>query len=78
MKWFPDTTYWRVLKPKNETVDEPNNTTFKNHRASTITEEDAKCRNLLSIDSRLNRIDVSTNIFPPNPEQGYRTSRVTN
>ena len=31
------------------------------------------CRNLLSIDSRLNRIDPSTNIFPPNPEQGYRT-----
>ena len=23
MKWFPDTEYWRVLKPKNETVDEP-------------------------------------------------------
>ena len=33
----------------------------------------AVCRNLLSIDSRLNRIDPSTNIFPPNPERGYRT-----
>ena len=31
------------------------------------------CRNLLSIDSRLNQIDPSTNIFPPNPERGYRT-----
>ena len=31
------------------------------------------CRNLLSIDSRLNRIDPSTNIFPQNPERGYRT-----
>ena len=31
------------------------------------------CRNLLSIDSRLNRIDPSTNIFPPNPDRGYRT-----
>ena len=31
------------------------------------------CRNLLSIDSRLNQIDPSTNIFLPNPEQGYRT-----
>ena len=36
------------------------------------------CRNLLSIDSRLNRIDPSTNILPPNPERGYRTSWVTN
>ena len=35
-------------------------------------------RNLLSIDSRLNRIDPSTNIFPPNPERGYRTIWVTN
>ena len=42
MKWFLDTAYWRVLKPKNETVDEPNNATFKNPRAPTITEEDAK------------------------------------
>ena len=42
MKWFPDTAYWRVLKPKNETVDEPNNATFKNPRAPTIPEEDAK------------------------------------
>ena len=31
------------------------------------------CRNLLSIDSQLNRIDPSTNIFLPNLEQGYRT-----
>ena len=42
MKWFPDTAYWRVLKPKNQKVDEPNNTTFKNPRAPTITEEDDK------------------------------------
>ena len=42
MRWFPDTAYWRVLKPKNETVDEPNNATFKNPRAPTITEKDAK------------------------------------
>ena len=42
IKWFPDTAYWRVLKPKNETVDEPNNAIFKNPRAPTITEEDAK------------------------------------
>ena len=38
MEWFPDTAYWRVLKPKNETVDEPNNSTFKNPRAPTIPE----------------------------------------
>ena len=32
------------------------------------------CRNLLSIDSRLNQIDPSTNIiFLPNTERGYRT-----
>ena len=31
------------------------------------------CGNLLSIYSQLNRIDPSTNIFPPNPERGYRT-----
>ena len=31
-------------------------------------------RNILSIDSQLNRIDRSTNIiFPPNAERGYRT-----
>ena len=42
MKWFPYTAYWRVLKPKNETADEPNNATFKNPRAPTIPEEDAK------------------------------------
>ena len=42
MEWFPDTAYWRVLKPKNETVDEPNNATFKNPRAPNIAEEDAK------------------------------------
>ena len=34
----------------------------------------AECRNLLSIESRLNRIDPSTNIiFLPNAEHGYRT-----
>ena len=38
MKWFPYTTHWGVLKPKNETVDEPNNATFKNPRAPTIPE----------------------------------------
>ena len=42
MKWFPDTAYWRFLKPKNETLDEPNNATFKNPCAPTIPEEDAK------------------------------------
>ena len=42
MKTLPDTVYWRVMKPKNETVDEPNNATFKNPRATTIPEEDAK------------------------------------
>ena len=41
MKWLPDTAYWRFLKPKNVTVDEPNNATFKNPRAPTIPEEDA-------------------------------------
>ena len=29
MKTLPDTAYWRVMKPKNETVDEPNNATSK-------------------------------------------------
>ena len=43
-----------------------------------LTSKRGRCRNLLSIDSRLNQIDPSTNIFPPNTEQGYRTSRVTN
>ena len=38
-----------------------------------LTSKRERCRNLLSIDSRLNRIDPSTNILPPNPEQGYRT-----
>ena len=37
-KKYPDTAKWRVLKPKNETVDEPNNTTFKNPCAPTIKE----------------------------------------
>ena len=41
-KSFPDTAYWRVLKPKNEKVDEPNNATFKNPRAPTIPEIDAE------------------------------------
>ena len=32
------------------------------------------CSNTLSIDSRLNRIDPSTNIiYPPNAEQGYKS-----
>ena len=38
-----------------------------------LTSDRGRCRNLLSIDSRLNRIDPSTNIVPPNPERGYRT-----
>ena len=37
-----------------------------------LTLKRGRCRNLLSTDSRLNRIDPSTNIFPPNPERGYR------
>ena len=41
-KSFPDNAYWRVLKPKNEEVDEPNNATFKNPRAPTIPEIDAE------------------------------------
>ena len=33
-----------------------------------------RCRNILSIDYRLNRIDPRTNIiYPPNSEWGYRT-----
>ena len=36
--------------------------------------EDKMCRNILFVDSRLNRIDPSTNmIFPPDAERGYRT-----
>ena len=31
------------------------------------------CRDILSIDSRLNQNKPSTNTFPPNPEQGYIT-----
>ena len=42
MKAFPNTAYWRVLKPKTESVDEPQNSTFKNPRAPTIPEEDAE------------------------------------
>ena len=42
MKCSPDTAYWRFLKPKNWTVDEPNNATFKNPHAPTIPEEDAE------------------------------------
>ena len=38
-----------------------------------LTSKRGRCSNLLSIDSRLNPIDLSTNISPPNPEQGYRT-----
>ena len=37
MKCFPDTVYWRFMKPKNEIFYEPNNATFKNPRAHTIT-----------------------------------------
>ena len=36
MKWFPDTAYWRVLRPKNKTFDGLNNATIKNPRATTI------------------------------------------
>ena len=38
-----------------------------------LTSKRGRCRNLLSIDSRLNQIDLSTNLFPPNPEREYRT-----
>ena len=39
-----------------------------------IVRQVALCRNLLSIDYRLNQIDPHTNIiFLPNSEQGYRT-----
>ena len=39
-----------------------------------LTLKRGRCRNLLSIDSRLNRIEPSTSIiFPPNVERGYRT-----
>ena len=39
-----------------------------------LTSKRGGCRNLLSVDTRLNRIDPSTNnIFPPNTELGYRT-----
>ena len=50
-----------IYIPVNKNMDTPR------------TQGSAVCRNLLSIDSRLNRIDPSTNIFPPNPERGYRT-----
>ena len=42
MKWFPDTAYWRVLQSNTESVDEPDNDTFKNPRAPTIPEEHAQ------------------------------------
>ena len=39
-----------------------------------LTSKRERCRNLLSVDSRLNRIDPSTNIiFPPTAEREYRT-----
>ena len=38
-----------------------------------LTLKRGRCRNLLSINSRLNQIDPSTNIFPFNPEWGYST-----
>ena len=38
-----------------------------------LTSKRGRWINLLSIDYRLNQIDPSTNIFSPNPEQGYRT-----
>ena len=39
-----------------------------------LTLKRGRFRNILSIDSRLNRINPSTNIiFPPNAERGYRT-----
>ena len=39
-----------------------------------LTLKKGSCRNLLSIDSQLNRIDPSTNvILPPNVERGYIT-----
>ena len=37
-----------------------------------LTSKRGRCRNLLSIGSLLNQIDPSTNIFPLNPERGYR------
>ena len=41
--------------------------------SGTIPPSNTNCRNLLSIDFRLNQIDPSTNISPPNPERGNRT-----
>ena len=38
-----------------------------------LTSKRGRCRNLISIDSWLNRINPNANIFPPNPERGYRT-----
>ena len=39
-----------------------------------LTLKRVRCRNILSIDFRLNRIDPSTNIIlSPNAERGYRT-----
>ena len=38
-----------------------------------LTSKMGRCSNLLSIDSWLNRIEPSTNIFLPNPGRGYRT-----
>ena len=39
---FAETTYWRVLEPDQEPTKEPSNPLFKNPRAPTIEERDAK------------------------------------
>ena len=45
----------------------------EHHLCSPMLMGGALCRNIMSIDSRLNRIDLNKNIFPPNTERGYRT-----
>ena len=67
MKWFLDTECWRVLKPKNETVDEPNKATFKNPRAHTITEEDAK---LLTGNRRKYKVNRRGDVIKDNSGKG--------
>ena len=39
---FAETAYWRVLEPDEEPTEEPSNPSFKNPRAPTIEERDAK------------------------------------
>ena len=39
---FPKTARWKIIKPDNNPTDEPSNPTFKNLRAPTIEERDAK------------------------------------